>query len=190
MNDVMEWFTGLATISGLLYFLAGFMSAYVVHCVREKVKHKKVTIPWHLAGIAIGTVAIIVVTAQTQVAYNIARETALQSRACFDEFLRVVNTRTNITEENDKLSREQRSLLTQYNEIQDTMWAQLINPPPDIAKLNTADPARQAYGLGVVQKARDASVEISKRINEIELTQIRLAEERRKHPIPDPTCGK
>lgn len=64
-------------------------------------------------------------------------------------------------------------------------WLAILVAPPDpnIAKLDTGNPVRQAWALGVTMdyQKRQAAIEAQREIN----NQIRAA-----HPLPEPTCGK
>lgn len=177
MSDIVfEWFSGLATLSGLLYFLAGFASAYITHCVRAKMRHREVTIPWHIAGIAVGLAAIVVITVQTQVAYNTAKETAQEVQDCQKEFNQALRDRARITTENDELSQIQRRIV--FDWIHD-----LIFPPEPYAAMTTDDKRRQAYGLALTIRTEHQFKESLKRQDELQL-------QRQRSPLPDPTCGK
>lgn len=176
MNDIYTWFAGLATVSGLAYFMAGFGFAYVVHCVREKLHHHIVKLPWHLAGIAIGTAAIIIVTLQSSIAYNTAEETAADAKECQEQFNRALHVRSQITSENDELSQTQRRIVFDWIH-------NLIFPPEPFASMPTEDPRRQSYGYTLTintERTFQASLD----------RQEELQKEREQHPYPDPTCGK
>lgn len=175
MSDVYTWFSGLATVSGLAYFMAGFAFAYLQHCVRQKMRHREVRIPWHLAGIAIGTATIMIVTLQSSLAYNTAKETATQAKECQEEFNRALTARAKITSENDDLSETQRLIVF-------TWMHDLIFPPEPYASMPTDDPRRQAYGYTLTINAERTFQASLDRQNELE-------KEREKHPYPDPTCG-
>lgn len=178
MNNAANWFSGLATLSGFLYFLLGFGSAYVVHCAKMKMRHKKVRIPWHLAGIAIGTAAILIVTLQSSIAYNLANETADEVQACQREFNQTLRARSKIAEENDRLSVVQRTALGDWLRA-------LLFPPADIANLresNPNDPRVQTWSFAITRHYSDI-------IEKAQREQAVNFEERRHHPLPDPTCG-
>jgi hypothetical protein len=175
MNVVAEWFAGLATLSGFLYFLTGFAVSYLFHYTKARLKHRKIQVPWHLAGIAIGVVAILITSFQAQVAYTTAVDTSKESRECQIQFNTALRERAKITTENDALSAEQRTIV--FNWIHD-----LLFPPPPFNAMDTQDPQRQQYAL-----ARTLQTEqiFQKSIND----QNALMAERAKHTYPDPTCG-
>ena len=177
MNDfVTNWFSGFATIGGWLYFLAGFGFAYAQACVRAKLRHKQVRLPWRLAGIAVGVSAMIVVTMQTQVAYTTAKQTAQEVQDCQREYNQALRARAQITSENDELSQTQRQIIFAWIHA-------LLFPPPPFNVLPPGDPKRQEYGLTLTYNTeRDFQASL-KRQNEIQAY-------RDSHPLPDPTCGK
>jgi hypothetical protein len=173
---VFEWLEGLATLSGFLYFLTGFGSAYLLHCVRARLRHKRITIPWHLAGISIGTAAIVIITAQSSIAYNTAKDTAEAQRLCNIEFRSALLERSKITKQNDDLSQEQRLLVFRF-------FHDIALPPPPFNEMSTNDPRRAQFGL---QRLLDTDAAFTDSVRR----QNMLEQEREKHPYPDPTCGQ
>ena len=175
-NTVYDWFAGLATISGFMYFLLGFGSAYALACIRAKLRHRNVTIPWHIAGIVVGCVAIFIVTVQTQVAYTTAKDTAQEVQDCQREFNDALKARAQITSENDEVSQDQRRIIFDWIHA-------LIAPPPPYDTMETDDPRRQDYGITVtLATERDFEASLKR--------QDELQAERASNPLPDPTCGK
>lgn len=175
-NVVGDWFEGFATIGGFMYFLAGFGFCYAQACIRAKMRHKEVRLPWRLAGIAVGIAAMIVVTMQTQVAYTTAQETAREVQECQREFNQALQDRARIAAENDELSQIQRRIL--FNWIHD-----LIFPPEPYTSMATDDQRRQAYGFTLTTKTEHALKQSMNRQDELQV-------ERARKPLPDPTCGK
>lgn len=176
MTEVFTWFTGLATYAGIGYFLAGFFSAVILHCARQKMRHRPVMIPWHLVGIVIGVAVIIGTSVQSSSAYNIAKETAQEVQDCQREFNTALQARAKITTENDELSQEQRRIV--FNWIHD-----LIFPPPPYDSMSNDDPRRQQFGISLTintERVFQASLD----------RQEQLQRDRNSHPLPDPTCGK
>lgn len=171
-----DWFAGLATIGGFLYFMTGFATAYAVACIRARLRHTEIKIRWQVAGIAVGVAAIIIVTLQTQVAYNTAKDTAEEVQQCQREFNDALRARARITAENDELSQAQRRIIFDWIHA-------LLNPPPPINTLETNDPRRQQYGLELTAD--------TERLFRMSLArQDQLQTERERNPLPDPTCGK
>lgn len=173
---IYDWFAGLATIGGFLYFLAGFGAAYALSCVRAKLRHKTIKIPWQLAGIAIGVCAIIITTFQSSGAYNQSRQTAAAVQSCQREFNEALRARSQITSENDSLSQEQRGILFVW--IHD-----LLFPPKPFSDMDTADPRRQAYAL---QRTFETEASFEASI----ARQNAILGQRAQHPLPDLACGE
>ena len=176
MNEVFDWFSGLATIGGFLYFLLGFATAYLWHCAKAKMRHKEIKIPWHIAGIAIGSAAILIGSIQSQSAYLTARETAEEVQQCQKEFNQALQARIRISNENDEVSLNQRTIV--YDWIH-----HLIFPPPPYDKMDPNDPQRQAYGINI-------TIETDSQFKKQIARQNELDRQRENNPLPDPTCGK
>lgn len=170
------WFVGLVTIEGFLYFLTGFGAAYLAHCARSKMRHKRITIPWHIAGITIGAVALIVMITQTQIAYTTARETAQEVQDCQREFNAALKARSQIAAENDELSQDQRLIV--FNWIHN-----LISPPEPYASMRSDDPLRQQHNRTITIQT-DHAFRLSLDRQDV------LQDARARNPLPDPTCGK
>lgn len=176
MGSVNDWFAGLATIGGFLYFLLGFAASYVYNWLKCKLKHRKMRIPWHIVGIAIGVSAIIITTMQSSVAYNTAKETAMGVQECQREFNQVIRTRAKISEENDWWSLVQRKALGDW-------LKQLLSPPPPYDAMDTGDPRRQRWALELTRH-------FSGIIQQAQREQDENIAERARHVLPEPTCGR
>jgi hypothetical protein len=171
-----DWFAGLATIGGFLYFLAGFACAYLIELVAAKVRRRKLAIPWETGGIAIGVAAIVIVTLQTQIAYTTAKNTAVEVQRCQVEFNEALRARAKITTENDEASQDQRRII--FDWIHD-----LIFPPEPFSTMDTNDRRRQEYGITrTIQTEQAFQKSLAK--------QDVLQRQRDEHPYPDPTCGR
>ena len=131
---------------------------------------------WRRGGIAVGVVAIVITSFQSQSAYITAQQTAKDARACQIEFTAALAERGKISNENDNLSHEQRKIV--FDWIHD-----LIFPPPPYASMYPNDPERHAYGILRTQDTERRFADLIKR-------QDALIAERAKHPYPDPTCGR
>lgn len=176
MDNVYEWFSGLATPGGVAYFLFGFMFAFIARWIYCRAKHQELRIPWQNIGITIGVSAIVVVSLQSSEAYSTAKQTAVEVQACQKEFNAALRQRAQINDENEELSQTQRLIV--FNWIHN-----LIFPPPPYSDMPTSDPERQAYGYGI-------TIETEKRFQRSIDRQKELTDERARNPLPDPTCGK
>jgi hypothetical protein len=105
-----------------------------------------------------------------------AKAFSAQVQACQKDFNNALRWRTQIQSENDALAARDRAALRQW-------LATLLNPPPDIKQLDPNDPIRQAWGIGVTENYMSwaRTIEEQRQHNE---------DERRAHPLPEPTCGK
>lgn len=167
---------GLGTPGGMAYFLAGFGSAFLFYWIWCQLKHRRFLLNWRYVGIAMGIIVIAFVSIQTQSAYKIAQETALEVQDCQREFNQSLQDRVRISNENEELSKEQRSIV--YNWIHN-----LIFPPMPYSGMASDDPRRQAYSLALtINTDHEFTSSIQK--------QTALQQERDRHPLPDPTCGK
>lgn len=174
--DVTQWFSGIATPSGLLYILMGFIAAHVCRYIKCKVKRKKILISWQFTGIAVGVVVMVITSVQSQIAYTTAKQATVQMQNCQREFNTTLKARAKITTENDQLSQD-RSLVV-------VSWIHsLLFPPPPYDKMDPNDPPRQKYALILTLGA-------DKRFRELLAKQDALLAERDRHPLPDPTCGR
>jgi len=138
--------------------------------------HKMKKINWFYVSI-VATVAITTfIGVQNQRTYDFATKLANDTRECQIQFNTALRVRGAITQENDKLSRIQRTALADW--IHD-----LIFPPPHIAQLPYDDPGRTEWGLTRTAQA-DREIRAAQEEQE-ENDKLRAA-----NPYPDPECGK
>ncbi|QHB37456.1 membrane protein [Mycobacterium phage Aikoy] len=190
MGTISDWFVGLFTLSGMAYFIAGYVSAYLIYGIYCMHKHKRLIINWRIPGIMLGITMIAFVSVQTQMAYTIAAKTAEEVQACQREFNATLGYRSRISEENDALSIEQRQLLADKDRAETEMWMTVLDPPAGISDLASDHPARQAWAIQVVQDYTARAKRIDERIDAIRLRQERLQADRAANPLPEATCGK
>lgn len=115
---------------------------------------------------------------------------AKDTQRCQAEFNTALRTRFLIGEQNDKLSREQRALFAEIDEVTGVWINRLINPPPQIAALAINDPRRQAWDLDVTRVYFERTTKIREQVAAVAAQQDGLVQERRDHPLPEPTCGR
>jgi predicted PurR-regulated permease PerM len=178
MSSIYIWFSGLATIGGFAYFMLGFCTSYLLYIVRQKIRHRGIRIPWLRAGIAVGISAIVIVSMQSSIAYNLANATAQEVKDCQHEFNTVLRARAKLAEENDNWSQIQRKALGDWLRT-------IVSPPPDIVALQDAnpnDPKARAWGIKV-------TLHYSQIIQDAQKQQDEVLAERATHPLPAPTCG-
>lgn len=181
MNAVYRWFQGLATVNGIGYFFAGFVSSLVLYWIWCMIHNKQWYINWRYVGIAVGVSMVVFVSLQTQVAYTVAAQTASEVQVCQREFNLTLRQRSAISEDNDHWSQVQRKAMS------DWLFAILV-PPPDIAEIRANDPNFGSnprylkWGIDVTTKYSNIMQDAQ---HEQDLNMI----ERAKHPLPEPTCG-
>jgi hypothetical protein len=178
----MNWLQGLATTNGMSYFFAGFFLAYVFYFFWCKHKKRAWHVNWRYAGIAIGISVMFFVTLQTQAAYSLAAETSVEVKECQREFNQALKSRALISEDNDRWSAIQRKAIGDW-------LFEIIVPPPRIQEIRATDPNFSnnpeyiKWGLGVTTK-------YSNIVQKAQKEQDENFEERKGHPLPEPTCGK
>lgn len=176
MNDVYEWFAGLATIGGFAYFTAGFAFAFAARWLYCRFRHQTLSVPWHYIGITIGCSAIMLTTLQSSSAYNTAKDTSIEVQQCQRQFNAALKGRARVTNENDQLSQDRSTVV--FNWIHD-----LIFPPSPYSSMATDDPERQRWALA-------RTVDTDRQFRALIAKQNDLLDERNRNPLPDPTCGK
>lgn len=161
---MLDWVLNLFTLEGLWHFLIGVAAASVWHCAKAKVQGKIVVFKWKYIAIPLAISITMYIAVQNQ-----------QNADCVREFNQVLRERSSVTADNDRISQEQRKLI--YNWIHN-----LVFPPPDIAKLDGTDPAREKWAI-------DLTLETDRQFR-ISLEQQRENDEyRAANPLPPPTCG-
>jgi hypothetical protein len=108
MDEVSEWIAGLATPGNMLYFILGFFTSPVLYWGWCMTKHRKFYVNWRYLGIALGITVMLFISIQTQVAYNIAAQTAQDTKACQAEFQAAIRGSREVTTQNDELSAKRR----------------------------------------------------------------------------------
>lgn len=103
-----------------------------------------------------------------------ARMFALETRHCQQVLIAAIAQSGRITAENDAESESQRDALAAWLKA-------LLNPPPDIARLNGADPIRQRYAIQVTERTNAIIDESQERQRQ---------NEARRAPLPEPNCGR
>lgn len=161
---MLEWFTDLFTAASLGYFCLGVGAASAWHLIKARFTGKIVIFRWKYIAIPAAVAVALYMSIQTQ-----------QNADCVREFQQVLRDRSSVTSENDRISQDQRKL------IYDWIHA-LVFPPPEIDKLDGADPVREKWAI-------DLTVETDKKFRASMDEQRENDEFRASHPLPAPTCG-
>ena len=129
---------------------------------------------------------VLLQTGQTEAKYRgLARDVA----HCQTEFNAALKAWSNITAENNELSVKQRDLLTALDEAAGVLVNRQLNPPSAIAALPMDDPRRLAWNEDVTRVYYERTQKLREQIGELRRQQNDLLEDRRRHPLPEPTCG-
>lgn len=112
-----------------------------------------------------------------------------EMRRCQAELQQNLIDRAAITTENDALSKQQRDLFVELDELQGVWLTRLITPPPDIAVLPPTDQRRQDYGITVTRGYNERASKLRAEARAIADRQVQLQVERDQRKYPPPTCG-
>ena len=159
-----DWFLNLFTLEGLWHFLIGVGAASAWHLVKARLQGKVVVFKWQYIALPMAISVVMYMAVQNQ-----------QNADCVREFNQVLRERSSVTSENDQLSMQQRRLI--YDWIHN-----LVFPPPDIAKLDGTDPAREKWAV-------DLTLETDKQFRASLEQQRENDAHRAANPLPPPTCG-
>ena len=118
------------------------------------------------------------------------RRLANDMATCQREFNTALAAQAAVMDEDNKLSRDQRKLLAERSQLESEWIEHLIEPPPDIAKLSDVDPRRIAWAADVTRIYFSHAAALDKQIDQVSEQQVVMDNERRDHPLPDPTCGR
>jgi hypothetical protein len=164
---MIQWMSNLFTVQYGPYFMAGFIVAWGWHFLKSIARHKpKVRIKWNSLIIVLAILTFLWVAVTTQ-----------QNANCVHEFNRVIRIRAQISEDNDRWSREQRTAIAQW-------LAEILSPPPDIAALRAEDPGNPK----VTKWAFAITTKYSDIIQNAQHEQDKNLEERKSHPLPESSC--
>ncbi|AXN53290.1 membrane protein [Mycobacterium phage Thonko] len=138
--------------------------------------------------IAFGVLGYVLVqVGQTEQHY---RDLGNEMRRCQIEFNTSLNKRAEITQENDRLSREQRDLFAELERLQAVWIGRLINLPPELIDLPQADVRVQDYGRTVTRIYQERAETLRGKVDAISKRQAELERERAANPLPPPSCGQ
>jgi len=191
-NNVIDWFSGFATIGGFFYVLTGFMISQAIYLTRCRLKHTEAHISWLHVGIAIGILSILFTSFQSSQSYSTAKDTAKEVQACWVRFLAISNDRANIGQTNDDLSITNRELTAQKDRAETYMWLHILRPgnfEPALKDLPDNDPKILAYRQKVVDDYAVVADDLDRKISDILNTQRKLQADRKGKVLPPPSCG-
>lgn len=189
MNHVLHAIWSIPFMAGLAVGLIGY-HCYAMGRCRWRNKHQplpggaryrhRISRLW--SGALLAALILVYILAQME-------QRATKADECYREFSDSIVGYAKISEENDRLSREHRTLLTQHNDATVDWINKLVYPPPDIARLPQSATARQEYGLSLTRTYFSHIQELTRNMNAIEDQQTNLEHYRAEHPLNKLKCG-
>lgn len=186
-TDINDAVSGLFSLSGLVAFLLGLVSFPVFYWVkglvwdkehpdenRQRPRIKSLWFLWSLIFIYSFFIGI-----QQQKTADDLTTLTRQTAACQREFFSQLKGKFDAGEETDKWSNIKTRAL-------DDWLHDILNPPGDMAERRAKDPrdpVYQAWAFSITGKY-DGLIQQAEKEQEASL------EERKSHPLPEPTCGK
>ena len=197
MTPVLELIYSFPFMTGLLVGIAAQRVYAHAVCRYENTHHplpagRRRYVPginrmWLAGLVLLATLGYVLLqTGQTEAKYrDLARDVA----NCQREFNQALKARSAITAENDRLSVKQRDLLTEMGDAASTLVDRQLNPPEAIAGLEINDPRRLAWNEDVTRVYFQRVTKLRDEIAKVHEEQVKLQEDRARHPLPEPTCG-
>lgn len=197
MSHLLGLLWSWAFLLGLVVGLAGYHCLVLGRCVwRNKhqplpngERHRPGYSRMVLGGLVAALVAAYVLN-QAQQTHNETVALAESTAACQREFSAAVIDRARISEENDRLSRKHRALLTQHNDKTVDWINKLVYPPPEIAMLPPTDPRREQRNVELTRNYFEQIQKLVAGMRAVEEEQDRIETYRRDHPLAELTCGQ
>lgn len=180
LNDLVQEFF---TLTGMLIFFLGVGTACAWHIAKAKWFSHHEPVNYRTLGIICAVATLVFVGMQNT---NLSAEV----KRCQNEFSERLHARSLITEENDRLSREQRVWLAKSNEaVNDLIRFAFMPADQQIAAMDRSDPRRRAYDQALVVQFNTRMDRYLVEIRRIGAEQNQVVEARKAHPLPPPTCG-
>lgn len=141
---------------------------------------------WLAALVGFLTVGYVLMTAtRAQVEATATKE---RITACQAEFQGALTLRADIAGQDADLSNQVSDLRTENDDAMAVMMDRILNPPPDIAKLEVNDPRRIAWKIDVELIWSDWTSKIRAQIADLTNQRKALAVQRQHHPLPAIKC--
>jgi hypothetical protein len=183
----------------ILNFLMGMLTMYVLRLgfvrYRGNRPMPKITIPKIDRRITLGLAIVLIILGSLFVGIQSyqtdrdIRDLTLETQQCYREFATGIEANRKLARENEMLSRQQRTALADTQGALYIWLNKLLNPPPDIALLPTTDQRRRDYNLTISHEFNQTLSQNSKIIADSRAQELVNDEERKQHPLPEPTCG-
>jgi hypothetical protein len=194
----MPDFTSLFTLGGAIDLAVGFLLRALYCRIKmrvldrlhpEEAPHrqvmKMVVVAW-----AIGIIGIIYTGAQTQRTHDQTLGLATAVNRCWAESYKQASAQIDLNAQNDKISRQQQALQREYDRATSDWIKSLIAPPGGLADMDTNSPERKTWAMHVTAEYQSTLNDLGEQSDALVNQRKALDDERAKHPIPEPTCGK
>lgn len=109
---------------------------------------------------------------------------------CWAESYKQATAQIDLNAQNDKITRAQQELQRDYDRATSDWLKEIITPPGDLAKYSPNDAPRQTWALQRTAVYQDRLNDLGKQSDDLVNQRKVLDQERAKHPLPEPTCGK
>lgn len=143
-------------------------------------RHHRISNVW-AGGIVVSLVLLYIIAQNDQ--------RSIKAEECYREFTGSIIAYAKISEENDRLSREHRALLTEHNNATVDFVNKRIYPPAEIAALTPNDSRRQAWEANLTRSFFEQIQRLSNGMRVVEAKQDDVEQWRRDHPIEKLKCG-
>lgn len=141
---------------------------------------------WVAALVGFLTVGYVLLAATKAQSDTVALRDRLTS--CQAEFQDALTLRANIAAQDSDLGNQISDLRVQQDDAMAQMMDRILNPPPDIAKLDVNNPRRLAWKTDVQIVWQDWTGKIRTHITGLTDQRKALAAQRAAHPIPELHC--
>lgn len=184
MNEILDAFAGLFSITGILAFAAGVVATLTYTRIRAIVDDridpdnsphsyslKPLVMLWTLIFLMIGYIGV-----QEEMQAITVRRLVRETAQCEHEFRQVYLTNVAAQRQSDELAKAERAAQVEW--LKET-----TTPPPTIAALHTTDPLYQAWAITMSKNWLDKIGAIeSERQHQLDIVA--------SHQLPEPQCGR
>lgn len=175
MNSV---FFGIFTWQRLVFFIAGIAASWLWNLYTSRRDRKPVANPNYIGIIAGVSVMVFIAVSQVNLSYEVAQ--------CQRELVGALDVRAELAARNDDLSEQQRKLLLDDNIALGDWINKLLNPPMS----RDLHPAYDDWSIGITREYYGRTNIIRSQLKAVQNQVDKTKEEREKHPLPEPACGR
>jgi hypothetical protein len=109
---------------------------------------------------------------------------------CWAESYAQAKAQIDLNAQNDIISRQQQALQRKFDVATSDWLKEIITPPDDLATRNPNDPIRQTWALQRTAVYQAKLDDLGAQSDTLVAQRQALDDERAKHQLPEPTCGK